>query len=144
MSDLEQYMRAFPDHTFIAKPSRGRGGEGIVIVKRLSDLPKSAMSHEFLVQRYLDSPLLIEKKKFDLRLYLTVCGIDPVEAFIFDEGLGRFCTENYRKPEGSSVKNPYVHLTNFSLNKNSRKFIESPDAFLHDFTSSKRLMSNVF
>jgi Tubulin-tyrosine ligase family len=30
--DLEQYMRAYPNMTYIAKPSKGKGGEGISLV----------------------------------------------------------------------------------------------------------------
>ena len=37
--DLEQYMKDHPKFTFIAKPSRGRGGEGITLIQKFSDLP---------------------------------------------------------------------------------------------------------
>lgn len=45
--DLEDYMRHNPTQTFIAKPSKGRGGDGIFIVKKFSDLPRAALSHDF-------------------------------------------------------------------------------------------------
>lgn len=32
--DLESHMRMNPNQTFIAKPSKGRGGEGIILMKR--------------------------------------------------------------------------------------------------------------
>lgn len=70
----------------------------------------------------MENPLIIEKKKFDCRLYVLIRGVDPVEAFLYDEGLARFCTHNYKKPDNQNIKNVYMHLTNFSLNKNSQKF----------------------
>lgn len=51
-----------------------------------------------LVQRYVKTPLLLDGKKFDLRLYVLIKGYDPVEAYLADEGLVRVCTENYRMP----------------------------------------------
>ena len=50
------------------------------------------MEKELVVQRYLDKPLLMDGIKFDLRIYVVVVGIDPIQAFIYDEGLARFCT----------------------------------------------------
>ena len=117
--DFEHHMRQYPGQTFIAKPSKGRGGEGIVLVKKLSDLPKNAFHAEYQLQRYIENPFLIEKKKFDVRLYVLIRGIDPIEAYLFDEGMARFCTHNYKKPDQTNIKNMYMHLTNFSLNKNS-------------------------
>ena len=103
-SDLEDYMKSNPTQTFIAKPSKGRGGDGIFlgmklkfnnIVRRFHELPKSALNHEFLIQRYIENPFLIDKKKFDFRIYVVIKGIDPLEAYLCDEGLARFCTVNF-------------------------------------------------
>ena len=38
---LEIYMKKNSNQTFICKPSRGRGGDGIIIVKKFADLPKT-------------------------------------------------------------------------------------------------------
>ena len=61
-------------------------------MKKFSDLPKSALNHDFVVQRYIDNPYLIDKKKFDLRIYVVIKGINPLQAYLCDEGLARFCT----------------------------------------------------
>lgn len=88
-------MRSYPNLTYIAKPSKGRGGEGISLVQKFSDLPRKAFSQEFLIQRYIDNPLLIDHKKFDFRVYVMIKSINPIQAYLCDEGLARFCTENY-------------------------------------------------
>lgn len=82
-----------------------------------------------LVQRYIKTPLTIDKKKFDLRLYVLLKGYDPVEAYLCEEGLARFCTENYRYPTKENIKNMYMHLTNFSLNKNNENFVAPDENF---------------
>jgi hypothetical protein len=38
-----------------------------------------------LVQRYLRSPYLIDGKKFDLRIYVLVSGVDPLRVYVHDE-----------------------------------------------------------
>jgi len=79
-----------------------------------------------VVQRYIDNPYLIKGYKFDLRVYVVVSGIKDGEitAFLADEGLARFCTERYNKPSRENYKNIYMHLTNYSVNKESKDFID--------------------
>jgi hypothetical protein len=36
--------------------------------------------------------LLVNNKKFDIRLYVVIKGVDPIEAYVYDEGLARFAT----------------------------------------------------
>jgi hypothetical protein len=88
---------------------------------------------------------LIDKKKFDLRLYVVIKGVEPLQAYLCDEGLARFCTSNYVKPDQNNIKNLYMHLTNFSLNKNSQNFITPEEEFFKDTNNaSKRLLSQVY
>lgn len=88
--------------------------------------------------------MLIEGKKFDLRLYVMVKGYDPIEAYLANEGLARLCTENYRQPTKENMKNMFMHLTNFSLNKNSDNYKAPTDDFLKSDNGSKRLMSSLW
>ena len=34
----------------------------------------------------------MSNKKFDIRLYVVIKGVDPIEAYVCDEGLARFAT----------------------------------------------------
>lgn len=51
--------------------------------------------------------------------------LSPMTAFIADEALVRFCTENYSEPNSENKHVLLSHLTNFSLNKLSDKFVNS-------------------
>jgi tubulin polyglutamylase TTLL11 len=112
---------------FIAKPSVGCQGDGICLIRKLADIPKLG-SEEWIVQPYIDKPLLLAKRKFDLRLYVLISSVSPYICYLNEEGLARFCTEDYQEPTKDNIKNPYIHLTNYSLNKNHPNFRSSDDA----------------
>ena len=75
--------------------------------------------------------MLIRGLKFDFRVYVLVIGLgENQEVFICDEGLGRFCTEQYEQPgsKHDNSKQLLGHLTNYSLNKRSSKFQHTEEA----------------
>ena len=94
-----------------------------------------------MVQPYIDNPLLLEKKKFDLRLYILISSLDPYICYLNEEGLARFCAEDYQRPNKENIKNPYIHLTNYSLNKNHEKFVPTEGAF---GKGSKRCLKTLY
>jgi len=46
----------------------------------------------------MHKPYLIDGLKFDMRIYVLVAGIDPLRIFVYEEGLARLSTEEYRPP----------------------------------------------
>lgn len=39
--------------------------------------------------------MLISGKKFDIRLYVVIKGVERIEAYVYEEGLARFCTVSH-------------------------------------------------
>lgn len=71
-----------------------------------------------LVQAYLPRPLLMDGRKFDLRIYVLVTSAFPtVRAYIYRQGLIRFATQPYAPPAASNVRNRKMFLTNYAVNK---------------------------
>ncbi|CDW75061.1 tubulin-tyrosine ligase family protein [Stylonychia lemnae] len=124
---LQNYMKKYKEKTFIAKPQGGAEGLGIFLLKNFKELPPYTFQQEYIVQEYLDKPLLVDNKKFDLRIYVMVTSVDPLIAYIADEALVRFCTEDYQKPDRDNMHKILQHLTNFSLNKLSDKYVNCQD-----------------
>ena len=75
-----------------------------------------------VVQEYLERPHLVDELKYDLRIYVLVYGVNPLRVWIHKFGLVRFCTEEYCKPTNRNLKHLYMHLTNYSINKNASNF----------------------
>lgn len=48
------------------------------------------------VSRYIDNPLLLDGKKFDLRLYVIVTSFNPLRLYLYEEGLCRIATVDYQ------------------------------------------------
>jgi hypothetical protein len=86
--------------TFIVKPSGGSEGMGIVLVRHERNVPRYVVPTKPAVAQSYVTPLLMDGKKFDLRLYVLVRSVDPLEVYIHREGLARFCTEQCRDSYG--------------------------------------------
>ena len=55
-----------------------------------------------------------------MRMYVLVTSYHPLRVYLYNEGLARFATENYTNDQ-NILKNKFVHLTNFSINKRNTK-----------------------
>lgn len=84
--------------TFIVKPDGGSQGDGIYLIRDPSELKATvgSQARQGVVQEYIHKPLLIDKLKFDIRLYVLMKSLEPLEIYIAKEGLTRFCTEPYQ------------------------------------------------
>jgi len=56
-------------------------------------------------------------------------GIDPLRIYVYEEGLARFATELYTT-DPEHVGNNFIHLTNYSINKDSENFEQNTDPHL--------------
>ncbi|XP_074067755.1 tubulin polyglutamylase TTLL11 isoform X2 [Macrotis lagotis] len=127
--------------TFIVKPDSGCQGDGIYLIKDPSDIRVAGnlQSRPAVVQEYICKPLLIDKLKFDIRLYVLLKSLEPLEIYIAKDGLSRFCTEPYQEPNFGNLHHVFMHLTNYSLNIHSGNFIHSDNVN----TGSKRTFSSI-
>jgi len=115
---------------WIIKPVASSRGRGIRLMTNPENIPKRC-----LVSKYIASPHLINNKKYDLRLYVVITSFSPLKVYLYDEGLIRFCCEDYTVST-ETKHNRFVHLTNYSVNKNSENF-DSNVSVNDDFKGSK-------
>lgn len=105
---------------YVVKAARAARGEGVKLISADEDFKVK----QAVVQEYIPNPLLIDGRKFDLRLYVCVTSVEPLIAYLFEDGLGRFATHKYQKPSNSNKALKTVHLTNYSVNKTDGESIE--------------------
>ena len=94
-------------------------GRGIFLTKGKEGINSKG---NFVIQEYIDNPFLVDNLKFDMRLYVLVTSVDPLRIFLYDEGIVRFATVEYQAPNEENLKNEFIHLTNYAINKNNVNF----------------------
>lgn len=129
-------FRKNPSSTWIMKPAGKSQGVGIFLINRLSQIKKwsrdgkagtflhTSTRDSYVISRYIDNPLLIGGKKFDLRLYVLVTSCRPLKCYLFKPGFCRFCTVKYNA-DVSELDNMFVHLTNVSIQKHGGEYNSS-------------------
>ncbi|TMW58367.1 hypothetical protein Poli38472_009926 [Pythium oligandrum] len=111
-------------NVWIVKPAGMSRGRGIRVFNNLEALLEYAdvENHkecQWVAQKYIENPLLICKRKFDIRQWVLVTDWDPLTVWFYDDCYLRFSSEEYSMDD---LGDQYVHLTNNSIQKYSDKF----------------------
>lgn len=128
---------AAPEALWILKPSRGLGGKGIEIVKGVEELrqklfppprdlaedaPKAPPPVEgWVVQKYIQNPLLLQGRKFDMRMYCLIARTQP-HLWLFHPGYCKVALDSYDEVD---VTNTYAHLTNACVQRAHPQYREN-------------------
>ena len=129
-SFLKEKMDKNPNQYWIIKPVALSQGRGIFLTNNINEIPNN---YSYIASRYINNPFLINKKKFDLRIYAFVTSIMPLRIYRFNEGLTRFSANNYNSDKNDRC----AHLTNYAVNKNNKNYIQNKQPFEIDYNSSK-------
>jgi tubulin polyglutamylase TTLL4 len=100
------------------KPSASSCGRGIKVIGKRTHINKRS---GYIVSKYIGKPHLIRGFKYDLRVYVVVTSFEPLKVYLFKEGLVRLATVPYTTNK-SSLKQRFVHLTNYSVNKKAETY----------------------
>ena len=98
---------------WIVKPSFMNQGRGIEICKNLREIKQcifgTSECNQWVVQKYIEKPLLYKGRKFDIRIWVLVT--DKCEVFYYEEGYIRTSSINFTNNNNHN----YIHLTNNCL-----------------------------
>ena len=128
---IEEFKKN-PNTTWIMKPTSRAQGEGIFLVNKIKQIQKWAntnklpfqnqkMKEAYVISRYVDKPLLVGQKKFDLRIYVLVTNYRPLKVWLSTLGFARFCNAKYSN-DVSEIDNLMMHLTNVAIQKKTDEY----------------------
>uniref|UniRef100_A0A0K2T5Y2 ATP-grasp domain-containing protein n=1 Tax=Lepeophtheirus salmonis TaxID=72036 RepID=A0A0K2T5Y2_LEPSM len=119
-----------PNQFWIYKPAKRNNGSGVTLIDDFSFLElgmkKRNRNEDFVIQKYIHKPLLIDGYKFDIRIYVVLTSLDPLCIYIYNDGLVRIATELYSEnPE--LISETRMHVTNYAINKTSSNYVHEND-----------------
>ena len=133
---VEEFKRT-PGVTWIMKPVGRAQGKGIFLFNRLSQVSDwkkdykwksdQPQADSYVAQRYIESPLLVGGRKFDMRLYVLVTSYSPLKAWVHRGGFCRFTAAQYDEANVSDLNNLFAHLTNNAIQKTADAYNKNCD-----------------
>ena len=99
------------ENLWLLKPVASSRGRGIRLLTDIENIPKKTIA-----THYIYNPHLINRRKYDMRIYVLVTGFRPLKIYIYENGIIRFCSEKYTT-DAEKFNNNYIHITNYSVNK---------------------------
>ncbi|RWS27867.1 tubulin polyglutamylase TTLL4-like protein [Leptotrombidium deliense] len=95
---LLKFVEENPDHLWVKKSNDHRG-------IRIENLTVSDLdSPGTFVQQYIHNPFLIDGKKFDIGIYVTLTSVKPLRVYIYENDvLLRFCFKEYHPFDENNI-----------------------------------------
>jgi hypothetical protein len=122
----EARARGTDDNVWIVKPGEfSNRGQGIRVCKTLDEVKSiinnkmrektiNGSEHTYIVQAYIEKPLLYNRRKFDLRHYMMITCVNGIlKGYWYREGYVRTTSSEY----SLITKDGAVHLTNDAVQK---------------------------
>ena len=134
---------------WILKPGENcNRGNGICVCNSLEQIknelknnpfPKTG-EHTFIIQKYIEKPFLINRRKFDIRLYCLITSINGyIQAYYYKDGYIRTSCKEYNP---KNITNKFIHLTNDAVQKKSDDYGKYEYANKISYVEFQRYLDN--
>lgn len=148
---LEELKRQLPQfgmdghqNIWVLKPAGKSRGRGIQLSARLEKIQQVALGRgaeaRWIAQKYIENPLVVNGKKFDIRQWVLVTRWSPLAAWFYQDCYVRFSFADY---DPRKLKNKYAHLTNNSISKKAEGFEEEKDETMWHSDEFQEYLANL-
>ena len=114
--DAQFELTTFSNPLWVVKPSGKSRGRGVRVLTDLCEI--LSFSGINVVQKYIENPLLINGRKFDIRQWGLVTEWSPLGLWFYEKCYLRFAVNQY----DARNRSKYIHLTNNSISKKNVNF----------------------
>ena len=104
---------------WIIKPGENTNrGNGIQLSKSLEEIKKIVESanntgRTYIIQKYIENPLLVNKRKFDIRVFGLITSINGyIKGYFYEVGYIRTSSKEFTL---KNLNNKFIHLTNDAI-----------------------------
>lgn len=129
-NNIDPEKKKKTQNIWIIKPGENSNrGQGISVSSNLEEIKsiineksttKNNENRTYIVQKYLEKPFLVHKRKFDFRCYGLVTSFNGVlQAYFYTDGYLRTTSCEYNTKD---VSNTFIHLTNDAIQKHSDEY----------------------
>lgn len=128
--ETDEVSKPRPQNIWILKPGENTNrGNGINVCKELQSIINIVDSNvklnngkrrSYIIQKYIENPLLINRRKFDIRCYSLVTSINGnICGYWYKDGYIRTACKEFTL---KNISNKYIHLTNDAIQKYSQAY----------------------
>eukprot|EP00347_Sterkiella_histriomuscorum_P014075 403362257 len=130
------------ENYWLVKPANMNQGRGIEIFNDLQEIQKFLSSRPmfsyWVIQKYIEKPLLFKNRKFDIRVWALATHDN--EFYFYKDGYLRTSSDAYSLDN----ENNYVHLTNNCLQKNGDNYGKFEDGNTIGFEAFQEYLDKEF
>ena len=112
------------DNKWIWKPGENSNrGQNIMVLQDLSQIERYVETGNrswYIIQKYIHNPLLINKRKFDIRWYGLLTAINSkLYGYFYQDGYLRTASKEY---SADDIEDKFMHLTNDAIQKHCEEY----------------------
>eukprot|EP00826_Nyctotherus_ovalis_P022823 TRINITY_DN17623_c0_g1_i1.p1 TRINITY_DN17623_c0_g1~~TRINITY_DN17623_c0_g1_i1.p1 ORF type:complete len:259 (+),score=52.65 TRINITY_DN17623_c0_g1_i1:592-1368(+) len=137
---------------WLLKSANLNRGRGVHIFQSLSELKRLLMeycrgessnnkqkSFAFILQKYIEAPLLIHDRKFDIRVWILITR--EMDCYLFKEGYIRTSSTKFALTK-DHINNRFVHLINNAIQMHAHNCGQYEDCLLYTSPSPRDLSTS--